>query len=317
MSGTSFEGPRVLSSIDEEGSTPSAPASSSQSTDAIYGSSTGAGVVAGSQLAPEDADGVAGAPAATASANTPTPTATGTPAGVGATTTSPPPAPSTGAATGLRPYHVHYSPGGEGSGTGSGGEFTGGTSNGAGGFIGRGRGSSGGAGIGGLPQLAVSAGDGPPNVNSQVGGGSGVGGVIRVDTLGFGSPSLRRRATTFRTVEDFEEFSESRPGWRPGAEPGVDTSKPDGGHASMPNLHAECEIAVVDFSQDRISEVRLTNDTLGDFLAKPQQKWVKCRWINVNGLSWDVIQLLGEHKKLHRLAVEDILNTRNRTKADW
>ncbi len=42
-----------------------------------------------------------------------------------------------------------------------------------------------------------------------------------------------------------------------------------------------------------------------------------CRWISVNGLSWDVIKLLGNHKNLHRLAIEDLTNQKNRTKADW
>jgi hypothetical protein len=37
----------------------------------------------------------------------------------------------------------------------------------------------------------------------------------------------------------------------------------------------------------------------------------------VNGLSWDVVRLLGAKQKLHSLAIEDLLHTRNRTKADW
>lgn len=63
--------------------------------------------------------------------------------------------------------------------------------------------------------------------------------------------------------------------------------------------------------------LKFNNDTLEPFLKDPQPKWVKCRWINVNGLSWDVIQVLGRHKNLHKLAIEDIMNTRNRTKAEW
>lgn len=59
------------------------------------------------------------------------------------------------------------------------------------------------------------------------------------------------------------------------------------------------------------------NAGLIQFLDIPQESWIKCRWINVNGLSWDVIQALGQHKKLHRLAIEDMINTNNRTKADW
>ncbi|KAK3356890.1 hypothetical protein B0T25DRAFT_141094 [Lasiosphaeria hispida] len=85
----------------------------------------------------------------------------------------------------------------------------------------------------------------------------------------------------------------------------------------MPTLSAPCEITIVDFSQDNMSLRRLDNETLGPFLSLPQPKWVKCRWINVNGLSWDVIQTLGQEKNLHKLAIEDIMNTRNRTKAEW
>lgn len=167
----------------------------------------------------------------------------------------------------------------------------------------------GGGGGGGVMMPPRHSGEGPTTTAA---------GLLRTDTLGFGgsSPVLRRRATTFRTVEDFEAF-EARPGWQPGAEPGVDPNKPDGGHASMPVLRAQCDITVVDFSQERMVTHRLDNESLRDFLAKPQAKWVKCRWINVNGLSWDVIKMLGQHKRLHKLAIEDILNTRNRTKTDW
>lgn len=49
----------------------------------------------------------------------------------------------------------------------------------------------------------------------------------------------------------------------------------------------------------------------------PRPDWATCRWINVNGLSWDVIKLLGNDKHLHRLAIEDLMNPKNRTKADW
>lgn len=131
--------------------------------------------------------------------------------------------------------------------------------------------------------------------------------------------SIRRRdtrANTFKTIKefDFEELAE-RPGWHPGAEPGVDTSKPIQGHVM--GLDADCQVTVVDFSQDRIAVHELDNTQLVKFLDTPKPDWVKCRWINVNGLSWDVIQALGNYKNLHRLAVEDIMNPRNRTKVDW
>ncbi|KAL7626156.1 hypothetical protein AAE478_002926 [Parahypoxylon ruwenzoriense] len=131
-------------------------------------------------------------------------------------------------------------------------------------------------------------------------------------------PSLRlrrhtSRSNTFRTVEEFENY-ENQP---PGAEPGIDPSLPDGGQDTIPKLHADCHITVVDFSQDNLQIHELNNAELTEFVKRPQPDWVKCRWINVNGLSWDVIQALGQYKDLHRLAVEDLMNTRNRTKADW
>ncbi|KAI1410539.1 hypothetical protein F5Y13DRAFT_181239 [Hypoxylon sp. FL1857] len=124
------------------------------------------------------------------------------------------------------------------------------------------------------------------------------------------------RSNTFRTLEEFEDF-ETQPGWKPGAEPGIDPLKPDGGQESVPNLQADCQITVVDFSQDDLQVHELDNNQLIEFVKQPQPSWVKCRWINVNGLSWDVIQALGQYKNLHRLAIEDIMNSRNRPKADW
>ena len=135
----------------------------------------------------------------------------------------------------------------------------------------------------------------------------------------FSAGTIRRRTTranSFRPVQDYDDF-EARPGWQPGSEPGLDPAKPDGGHASMPTITAPCEITVVDFSHHEMSMQRFDNDSLVPFLRLPQPSWSRCRWINVKGLSWDVIQALGQHKGLHNLAIEDIMNTRNRTKADW
>lgn len=133
-----------------------------------------------------------------------------------------------------------------------------------------------------------------------------------------GSPVRRRssRTNTFKSIEDFSEF-DHREGWHPGAEPGVDPYKTDGGRASLPKLQTACDITVVDFSQDDLHVSALNNDDLGPFLKEPQPTWAKCRWINVNGLSWDVIATLGQYKRLHKLSIEDIMNTRNRTKTDW
>ncbi|KAI9889032.1 MAG: hypothetical protein M1814_006035 [Vezdaea aestivalis] len=109
-----------------------------------------------------------------------------------------------------------------------------------------------------------------------------------------------------------------RANWAPGQEPGIDVGKDDDSKDSrQPDLHEDCEINVVDFSSDRIDSHRLKNATIGPFLEVAREDWVQCRWICVNGLSWDVIQAIGRHKNMHRLAVEDLMHTKSRTKADW
>jgi len=83
----------------------------------------------------------------------------------------------------------------------------------------------------------------------------------------------------------------------------------------MPTINAPSQITIVDFSPDRFVIRNFDNATLESFVQQPQPSWVKCRWISVRGLSWDVVQVLGRHKNLHNLALEDIMNLRNRTKA--
>ena len=139
------------------------------------------------------------------------------------------------------------------------------------------------------------------------------------------SPRAPRKQNTFdsvaarkvkrsKTAKVFEPKFNGR-SWKPGLEPGIDPHAPP---SKAPiGLKESCEITVVDFSQDKMYVQFLDNDTLEDFLEEPRPGDTKCRWISVNGLSWDVISLLGIKKGFHRLAIEDMLNRRNRTKADW
>ncbi|KAJ5279520.1 hypothetical protein N7478_004892 [Penicillium angulare] len=130
-----------------------------------------------------------------------------------------------------------------------------------------------------------------------------------------------RRSNTARSYRP-EGFTQEST-WQPGTEPGIDPTKPLPLYSSewasnVPlDLHRQCEITVVDFSQHEMRQYSLDNETLEQFVAREREPWVQCRWINVNGLSWDVIKILGNHKGLHRLAIEDLVHTTNRTKADW
>lgn len=148
----------------------------------------------------------------------------------------------------------------------------------------------------------------------------------RLSRASMKSVRRRARAETNTTAYGPEEMGRTT-GWAPGLEPGIDTSDPppykhdeiDHDHdiRQLENLQQQCEIMVVDYSSEQMSSQFLDNENLKDFLAEPQPDWAQVRWINVNGLSWDVIRELGNHKNLHRLAIEDLMNTRNRTKADW
>ncbi|KAI4953970.1 hypothetical protein J4E91_001679 [Alternaria rosae] len=128
--------------------------------------------------------------------------------------------------------------------------------------------------------------------------------------------TLRRRITRSHTVKHYQSPTRPYQHQEPGAEPGVDTKNETDGH-NYHHLYARCQITVVDFSDEKVECHELDNDTLEDFLNYPKEDWVACRWINVNGLSWDVIRSLGNHKNLHRLAIEDLMSTQSRTKVDW
>ncbi|KAJ4372640.1 hypothetical protein N0V86_008002 [Didymella sp. IMI 355093] len=128
--------------------------------------------------------------------------------------------------------------------------------------------------------------------------------------------TLRRRITRSNTVRHYQ--SPTRATWEePGAEPGVDVRDEEAA-ARFAHLRQQCEITVVDFSAEKIQTYELDNDTLQDFVKRPKDDWVECRWVNVNGLDFDVISELTTHKQLHRLAIEDLMTGREqRTKVDW
>ncbi len=80
---------------------------------------------------------------------------------------------------------------------------------------------------------------------------------------------------------------------RVGAEPGVD---PRRGSADIQygGIRQNCVIEVFDYSSVRHSFGRMTNkefvNFLGDEGASKPEPWVKVRWINIGGMSWDVIK---------------------------
>lgn len=136
--------------------------------------------------------------------------------------------------------------------------------------------------------------------------------------------TLKRRTRRSNTARSYQpEGAANNGNWQPGNEPGIDPNNPhpplgsDGDLSFDYQLHRRCDITVVDFSKDDMRMYHLDNESLEPFLLREREPWVVCRWINVNGLSWDVIKTLGNHKRLHRLAIEDLMQKINRTKVDW
>jgi Mg2+ and Co2+ transporter CorA len=60
-------------------------------------------------------------------------------------------------------------------------------------------------------------------------------------------------------------------------------------------------------------------DMMGNEAASSREPWVKVRWINIGGISWDVISALALKYDIHPLALEDVLHQRghHRSKADY
>ncbi|KAF2225828.1 hypothetical protein BDZ85DRAFT_316957 [Elsinoe ampelina] len=130
------------------------------------------------------------------------------------------------------------------------------------------------------------------------------------------SAILRRRIARSNTIKTYHD--PDRPNWKPGAEPGLDTTKEEGeDEPRLTALYEQCAIHITDVSEEHIFTQQTDNDDLKDVLNEPRPDDMPLRWISVNGLSWDVIKILANKYGLHRLAVEDMINTRSRTKVDW
>lgn len=127
-----------------------------------------------------------------------------------------------------------------------------------------------------------------------------------------------------------------------GAEPGVDPRRISA-EATYGHMICPCRIEIVDYSAIRNTHRHMTKDEFIELMdtgsneppAKPV--WAKVRWINICGLSWDVVKTVSIKystfstvswsifnfdfftKDLHPLALEDVFHghARNRSTADY
>lgn len=106
-----------------------------------------------------------------------------------------------------------------------------------------------------------------------------------------------------------------------GSEPGIDPRRP-GADEAYGHIKEPSEIEVIDYSTtnfqinqyDNKGFVQLMKETKGQRPA-----WAKVRWINIAGISWDVLSRLGVAYKLHPLTLENIIAgmKTSRSKADY
>lgn len=82
-----------------------------------------------------------------------------------------------------------------------------------------------------------------------------------------------------------------------GAEPGIDPRRP-AAHAAYSHIKEKCQIEIMDYSAIRSTTRTMDNAQFIEFMDMdspdlPQRDpWVKVRWINIGGISWDVIKAL-------------------------
>ncbi|KAH9814945.1 hypothetical protein DFH28DRAFT_969877 [Melampsora americana] len=104
-------------------------------------------------------------------------------------------------------------------------------------------------------------------------------------------------------------------------EPGVNAHQPQPQLSHLINVPVSIDL--VDYSENQAEFVKVelnqSNEIekLKGLISKTRPIWSSVRWINVNGLNWDVIKTLALEYQLHPLAVEDCVHTSARSKSEY
>ncbi|KAF8607725.1 hypothetical protein BDV93DRAFT_519744 [Ceratobasidium sp. AG-I] len=112
---------------------------------------------------------------------------------------------------------------------------------------------------------------------------------------------------------------EVSPGTEPGADPRRSATVEMYGH-----IKADCKIEISEYGPSKARFASFNNQQFVEWVNKPaatakREIWNKVRWINIAGVSWDVISALALRYDLHPLSIEDVLHGRKnaRSKADY
>ncbi|KAG9066794.1 hypothetical protein KI688_012706 [Linnemannia hyalina] len=86
---------------------------------------------------------------------------------------------------------------------------------------------------------------------------------------------------------------------------------------AIANQAGTVDATVMDMNQTQYTKQQgMANSEFLAWLQQPRPEWSTVRWININGMSWDVIKAIAIKYDLHHLAVEDLLHIPQRTKVD-
>ncbi|GBF99998.1 hypothetical protein Rsub_12725 [Raphidocelis subcapitata] len=84
------------------------------------------------------------------------------------------------------------------------------------------------------------------------------------------------------------------------------------------HIKARASISLTDYSRDKVDIVEgASNAMLPMLLDRPRPEWSRVRWLNIMGLSWELVLQLARRYDWHPLAVEDLMHTPQRIKADF
>jgi hypothetical protein len=88
-------------------------------------------------------------------------------------------------------------------------------------------------------------------------------------------------------------------------------------------VQQNCKVHVWDYgpTKSRPLQFDSNHSFLEWFESKRSQRglWSKVRWINISGVSWDILGALKQQYELHPLSLDDVVNGRDnaRSKADY
>ncbi|KAJ7684765.1 hypothetical protein DFH06DRAFT_1156563 [Mycena polygramma] len=108
-----------------------------------------------------------------------------------------------------------------------------------------------------------------------------------------------------------------------GSEPGINPRE----NEKYGYFNEQCAIQVTEFSSEHVLLSTMPNAEFVELMRQPSSPKASSsspakrplRWINIGGISWDVLSALALHYDVHSLALEDILHEQghNQSKADY